>query len=79
MLFEEIKNCFCLGELNVLLCGENSVYLTGVGMVKFFTKTEIIFSQKRGQIKIIGENLEIKKYSMGDALICGKIKSLERE
>lgn len=57
----------------------NSVaYFENIVGVKSYSKENIELAIKKGNIIIKGQDLVIKKYSLGDLVICGTIKSLER-
>lgn len=83
-LFDEINNCFCQNELpscpsfRAVLIGDNAGYFENVKSIVSFSSEEIILALRSGGLKIIGNKLYIKKYCLGDVVICGKIKSLEK-
>lgn len=83
-LIDEINNCFCQNELpnnpsfRAVLIGECAGYFENVKSIVSFTNQEIILALKNGALKISGSCLYIKKYCLGDVVICGKIKSLEK-
>lgn len=60
------------------ICGDNAVYLQGVKSIKSYDVDRVEVSLKNGGFIIVGENLTVKKYVLGDLVICGKIKSTER-
>ena len=57
---------------------EEGVYIQGVVSIKNFSTEEIIATLKKGELKILGENLFIKKYCEGDLVVCGKVKGLQK-
>ncbi len=77
---EEIKNMLGIEEdfFKVLLIGEGAMYVEGVKSVVKFSSEEIILRLKKGEIKILGKEMFIKKYCGGDLAICGKIISFTR-
>ena len=83
-LIDEINNCFCQNELpnnpsfRAVLIGDNAGYFENVKSIVSFTNEEIVLSLKNGALKIIGNGLYIKKYCLGDVVVCGKIRSLEK-
>lgn len=83
-LIDEINNCFCQNELpnnpsfRAVLIGENAIYFENIKSIVSFSNEEIMLSLKNGGLKIIGTGLYIKKYCLGDVVVCGKIKSLEK-
>ena len=60
------------------ICGDHAVYLQGVKSIKSYDNDRIEVSLKSGGFIIVGENLTVKKYVLGDLVVCGKIKSTER-
>ena len=81
---DNIKDCFCQNELPVecsfraVLFGESAGYFENVKGIVSYEKEQVILSLKNGGLKISGKDLYIKKYCLGDVVICGKIKSVER-
>ena len=80
MLSEEIKKGFGLdfSGFRATIFGDSAIYLSGVGRIKSFTKTEVVFFLKKGTVTVSGEDLEIRKICAGDVCICGKIKNFSR-
>ncbi|MBQ9485448.1 MAG: YabP/YqfC family sporulation protein [Clostridia bacterium] len=77
---EEIKNVFgedALPEFRVMLFG-NAVYAEGVKAIKSYSQEKIEVFINKGELKITGEELFVKKYCAGDLAVCGKIKSIEK-
>jgi sporulation protein YqfC len=79
---DDIKKCFCENEIaspnfRALLIGDGAVYFECVTAIAHYDENEIMLSLKKGGIIIKGEKLYVKKYCIGDASICGKIKSIE--
>ena len=58
--------------------GDDAVYFQNVTKIISFTSEKITLSLKKGGVDLVGENLYIKKYCMGDVVICGKITSMQR-
>ena len=83
-LIDEINNCFCKNELpnnpsfRAVLIGDSAGYFENVKSIVSFTNEEIVLALKSGALKISGNGLYIKKYCLGDVVVCGKIKSLEK-
>ena len=62
-----------------VLFGEECAYFENVNSIKSFSQNKIEITLKKGQLKLEGENLFIKKYCGGDLVVCGKIKSLLKQ
>ena len=81
---EDIKNCFSADELPIepvfraVMFGDCAIYLENVRSIVKYTPEEIAIALKKGGLKLMGNNLYVKKYCAGDLVICGKIKSIER-
>ena len=81
---EEIKGCFSPDELpkepvyRAVIFGDGAIYLENVCSILNYTCEEIALCLKKGGLIITGKNLFVKKYCVGDLVICGKIKSIER-
>lgn len=60
------------------LFGENALYLENIVGIKHFSNDEILVYLKKGELKIKGSSLYIKKYCEGDLVICGKVLGLEK-
>ena len=60
------------------ICGDNAVYIQGVKSIKSYDNDRIEVCLKNGSFVIVGENLTVKKYVLGDLVVCGKIKATER-
>ena len=81
---DSIKDCFCQNELPVecsyraVLFGDSAGYFEKVKSIVSYEKEQVILSLKNGGLKISGKDLYIKKYCLGDVVICGKIQSVER-
>ena len=80
---DNIKECFSEWELpkepcfRAVLFGESAGYFENVSSIFSYSENEIVLSLKKGGLKILGEKLYIKKYCMGDIVICGKIRLVE--
>ena len=61
-----------------MLLGEQAAYVEGVKAIKSYSQEKIEIYLKKGEIKITGEGLVVKKLCAGDLAVCGKIKSIER-
>jgi sporulation protein YqfC len=81
---EEIKGCFEEWELpkepifRAVVFGESAVYFENVCSLRSYQQAEIVFNLKKGGVRVTGESLYLKKYCMGDVLVCGKIVAIER-
>ena len=62
-----------------VLFGENAVYLENISAIINYEKEEILLAVKKGKVKVKGKDLYIKKYCMGDVVVCGKILGIESE
>ncbi|MBE7087027.1 MAG: hypothetical protein E7369_01855 [Clostridiales bacterium] len=75
----------CIGDealsletgFRAVMVGEKAVYIEGVKNITGFNEDVIELLIKRGSVKVSGRNMFIKKYCLGDVLICGKIKGIE--
>ena len=70
---EPLNPCF-----RAVVFGESAVYVEGVKCILSFVKEEIVLGLKNGCLKVKGQGLYVKKYCLGDIVICGKICTLER-
>ncbi len=61
-----------------ILFGDQGIFLEGIKGIKTFDYNQIILFTKKGEIKLTGEKLFIKKFCMGDVVVCGKIVAIER-
>ena len=81
---DNIKDCFCQNELpadcsfRAVLFGESAGYFENIKSIVSYEKEQVVLSLKNGGIKVSGKDLYIKKYCIGDVVICGKILSVER-
>ena len=79
---EEVLKVFGGEEIvptfKVIMIGENATYIEGVKSIKSYSREKIELFMKKGEMKIAGEGLFIKKYCAGDLAVCGKIKSVEK-
>lgn len=81
---DNIKECFSSYELpkepifRAVLFGENAAYFENVSGISCYSSEQITLNLRRGGLKITGEELYIKKFCMGDIIICGKIRTIER-
>ena len=62
----------------VMLFGDGAAYIEGVKAIKSYSQEKMELYLKKGEIKITGEGLFVKKYCAGDLAVCGKIKSVEK-
>ena len=81
---EDIKKCFSVEELaceplyKVIFFGDSAMYMENVRCIVSYSPECLIVSLKRGGLKIVGENLYVKKFCGGDVAVCGKIIKMER-
>lgn len=62
----------------VMLLGESAAYVEGVRAIKSYSQDKIELFIRKGEIKLTGEELVVKKFCAGDLAVCGKIKSIEK-
>ena len=60
-----------------VILGGNSGYFENIKGIKSYKSCEIILYLKKGELTVMGEGLSIRKYCLGDMLICGKITSIK--
>ena len=83
-LIDNIKSNFCQSEIpsepifRAVLFGESAGYFENVKSIVSYNEEEIVLALSKGCLKVNGNNLYIKKYCMGDVVVCGKIKRVER-
>lgn len=53
-------------------------YFQNVKKILQFSENEIVFSGRRGAVKVEGEELSLGKYYLGDAVVRGKILRVSR-
>ena len=81
---DNIKECLGGEEFfnnlsfRAVLFGDSAVYLENVTSIISYEKEQVLLSIRKGQISIKGIDLYIKKYCMGDVVVCGKITAIER-
>ena len=84
-LIEEVLSVFGDGiedfspGFKITVFGDRAVYIEGVKSIKSYSPDKMEILIKKGQIKITGEDLFVKKYCAEDLAVCGKIKAIERE
>ncbi len=62
----------------VMMLGENAAYVEGVKAIKSYSQDKIELFLNKGELKITGEGLYVKKFCAGDLAVCGKIKKVEK-
>ncbi len=83
-LIDNIRDSFCQNEIpkepifRAVLFGESAGYFENIKSIVSYSQEEVLLALSNGGLKINGINLYIKKYCMGDVVICGKIKKVER-
>lgn len=83
-LIDNIKECFSCEEFpksptfRAVLFGEEAGYFENVKSIVCYSCETIILALAKGCLQITGQNLYIKKYCLGDVVICGKIKGISR-
>ena len=65
-------------EFRAVLFGEYAVYFENISAIISYEKERVLLAVKKGQVTVKGEDLYIKKYCMGDVVICGKISGIEK-
>ncbi len=59
-----------------VILGDKAGYFENVVGIKSFSPDEIIAFLKKGELKITGKDLCVKKYGDGDLVVCGKIQAV---
>ncbi len=83
-LIDNIRDSFCQNEIpkepifRAVLFGESAGYFENVKSIVSYSQEEVVLALSNGCLKVGGKGLYIKKYCMGDVVICGKIKRVER-
>ena len=81
---DNIKENFSQNEIpkepifRAVLFGENAGYFENIKSIVSYTDEQVVLALSNGCLRVDGKNLYIKKYCMGDVVICGKIKRVER-
>lgn len=57
----------------VTLFGTSGGLIEGVERIVFYSPQELQLKLKKGELKIVGEGLKIKKYGDGEVALVGKI------
>ena len=78
---DSIKENFCdifpsPPSYRAVILGDKAGYFENVVGIKNFSSDEIIAFLKKGELKITGSDLYIKKYCEGDLVVCGKIQAV---
>lgn len=68
-----------LTEYRITVFGDRAVYIEGVKSIKSYSRNKMEIVVKKGEIKIVGEELFIKKYCAEDLAVCGKIKAFSKD
>ena len=82
---DNIKECFCSEEMpkepifRAVLFGDTAGYFENVCAIGHYDCGEIMLLLKKGKLTIKGDGLYVKKYCAGDVVVCGRIKSIERD
>jgi sporulation protein YqfC len=66
-------------SFRAVLFGENAVYLENILGIICYEKEQILLAIKKGTVRVKGFDLFIKKYCLGDVVVCGKITGIESE
>ena len=83
-LIDSLRNCLDALEVpheptfRAVVFGEHAVYLENVKNIIGFDSNEIVVMLKSGCLRIYGSCLTVKKYCLGDLVVCGKIKGIEK-
>ncbi len=59
-----------------VISGDKSGYFENIKGIKSYNSGEVILSLKKGELTVKGKGLVIRKYCLGDILICGKITAI---
>ena len=59
-----------------VIFGDKAGYFENVVGIKSFSPDEIVVFLKRGELKIVGSKLYVKKYCDGDLVIAGRIQAV---
>lgn len=62
----------------VMLIGDGAAYAEGVKAIKSYSQEKMEILIGKGEMRITGEGLFVKKFCAGDLAVCGKIKSIEK-
>ncbi len=83
-LIDNIKECFSCEEFpktpiyRAVLFGEEAGYFENIKSIVCYTSEQVVLALSKGCLQICGQDLYIKKYCLGDVVICGKIKAVQR-
>ena len=77
---DDIKNMLNVedGFFKAVMIGDGGIYFEGVVSVDSFSPEEIIIKAKKFSLKLTGSQLYIKKFCLGDLVVCGTIRSLSK-
>ena len=81
---DNIRSCFNQSEIpsvpiyRAVIMGDYAGYFENVETILYYSEQEIALGLSKGSVKIKGDSLYIKKYCLGDVVICGRILSIER-
>ena len=81
-LFSEIERALGQGEassrVQYTVLDGGSGYFQNVKKILEFSESEIVFSGRRGTVRVEGEGLSLGKYYLGDAIVRGNILKVSR-
>ena len=81
---DSIKECFSPDEIpcetvyRAVVFGDRAIYLENICSLESYAEDLVCLRLKRGALKIKGQKLYVKKYCLGDVIICGQITGIER-
>ncbi len=67
------------GEYRAVVFGGKAVYVENVKSIISYEKERVALGLKKGVLEIIGDDLYIKKYCLGDVAVCGNIHTITKQ
>ena len=65
-------------QYRAVVFGDNAVYVENVLGIISYQKDKVVLAVKKATLTVSGSELYIKKYCLGDLVVCGKIIRLEK-
>lgn len=65
-------------QYRAVIFGDSAVYVENVLGIISYERENIVLSVKKATITVSGNDLYIKKYCLGDVVICGEIMKIEK-
>ncbi len=69
-----IKEC-APTDYRAVVYSDYAIYFENVKGIKSYSEKEIELYTKKNVIKVVGENISIKRYNLSDLILTGKIYS----